>query len=310
MDESNQKLDGAVRAAGGVVWRAAGNGSQGMEVEIAIIHRPRYDDWSIPKGKLAAGETSFDGALREVFEETGYRVRPGRTLGEVRYMKQNGARREKVVHYWAMQAVGGAFTPSREVDDLRWVALDEASEALTRDSDREILERFNSGPVLTRSVLLVRHASAGSRSEWKGADRDRPLDETGHRQAGELVRLLSRFDVQELVAADYMRCVQTLEPLGKSVGLPIRQEPLLSEEGFAGREEEAVKSIRELGTNGDSVAACSQRQVMPDLLERLAAEDGVELPRVRSKKGSVWALSFDGRRLCGAEYFPPPRLED
>ena len=114
-----------------------------------------------------------------------------------------------------MQAVGGAFTPNREVDDLRWLALEETAQGLTRDSDREVLERFMSGPISTKTVLLVRHGSAGSRSEWQGDDRLRPLDETGHRQADELVPLLSRFDVQELVSADYVRCVQTLEPLGE-----------------------------------------------------------------------------------------------
>jgi 8-oxo-dGTP pyrophosphatase MutT (NUDIX family) len=300
-DESN----GVIRAAGGVVWRLAPDESG---VEVAVIHRPRYDDWSFPKGKLASGETEFDGALREVFEETGYRVRPGRALGEVRYLRQNGTGGEKVVRYWAMQAVGGAFTPNREVDDLRWLALEETAQGLTRDSDREVLQRFMSGPISTRTVLVVRHGSAGTRSEWKGDDSLRPLDETGRRQARELVPMLSRFDVKELVSAHYVRCVQTLEPLAESIGLEVREEPLLSEEGFPGRESEAVEAIRGLGHNGDAVVACSQRLVMPKLLERLAADDDVELPHLRAKKGSVWVLSFDGRRLFDAEYFPPTRL--
>jgi 8-oxo-(d)GTP phosphatase len=298
--------NGVIRAGGGVVWRMAPDSSS---VEVAVIHRPRYDDWSFPKGKLAPGETEFDGALREVVEETGYRVRPGRALGEVRYLKRNGSRREKVVRYWSMQAIGGAFTPNQEVDDLRWLALRDAESGLTQDSDREILERFLSGPIATKTLLLVRHGSAGNRSRWEGDDRLRPLDGTGRRQAERLVRLLSRFEVQELVSADYVRCVQTLEPLSEAIGLAIREESLLSERDFPGHEREAIELIRQLGRNGDSVAACSQRQVMPALLERLAAEDGVELSHTRAKKASVWALSFDGPRLCGAEYFPPPRLD-
>jgi 8-oxo-dGTP diphosphatase len=162
---------------------------------------------------------------------------------------------------------------------------------------------------MTRTVLVVRHASAGERTEWQGDDRLRPLDDTGWEQAQELVRLLSRFEVEELWSADYLRCSQTLLPLAESIGLEIKEQPLLSEQSFPGREDEAAEAIRQMGKNGDSVAACSQREVIPDLVKRIAARDGVELPDpFRTKKASVWALSFDGWRLCGAEYFPPPEI--
>jgi 8-oxo-(d)GTP phosphatase len=295
-----------IRAGGGVIWRRAADDSG---VEVALVHRPRYDDWSFPKGKVDRGESEFDAALREVLEETGYHVRPGRTLGEVRYEQRNGTRREKVVRYWAMQAVGGAFTPNREVDELRWLGLDDVERGLTRDSDREVFERFRAGPISTKTVLLVRHGNSGSRSEWPDDDRLRPLDQTGQQQAKALAGLLSKFDVQELIAADYVRCAQTLEPLAETIGLEVQTEPLLSEQGFPGREDEAVEAIRRLGHNGQSIAVCSQRLVMPKLLERLAREDGAELPHLRTKKGSVWVLSFDGRRLCDAEYLPPPPLD-
>jgi 8-oxo-dGTP diphosphatase len=292
-----------IRAGGGIVWRPARDHSG---IEVAVIHRPRYDDWSFPKGKVDRGESEFDAALREVFEETGYRVRPGRALGEVRYERRNGARREKVVRYWAMQATSGSFTPNDEVDELRWLGLDEVVQGLTRDTDREIFERFRSGPISTRTVLVVRHGSAGSRSEWSGDDRLRPLDDAGLRQADELVRVLSPFDVRTIVSADFVRCVQTMEPLAASLGLDVGEEPLLSEQGFPGHESQAVELLRGRADDDESVVFCSQAKVVPPLIERLAAEDGVELTHVRSKKGSVWALSFDGRRLYDAEYFPPP----
>jgi 8-oxo-dGTP diphosphatase len=299
-----------IRAAGGLVWRPAAEQPGNSHVEVAIVHRPRYDDWSIPKGKLAAGEAELDGALREVFEETGYRVRPGRPLGEVRYLKTaDGVPREKIVHYWAMEALGGAFTSSREVDELRWIAPDEARKLVTRSTDLEILKRFLAGPTRTGMVLLVRHGSAGSRSDWREDDRLRPLDEAGHEQAQELVRLLSRFEVQKIVSADYLRCVQTLQPLGESIALEVDEEPLLSEHGFREHGTEAVDLVRELGSRGDAVAACSQREVIPEIVERLAREDGARLPEpFRAKKASVWALSFDERKLFDAEYFPPPRI--
>jgi 8-oxo-dGTP pyrophosphatase MutT (NUDIX family)/broad specificity phosphatase PhoE len=300
---------GPIKAAGGVVWRLATD-DDGSKVEVAIIHRPRYDDWSIPKGKLAPGESLIEGALREVHEETGFRVQPGRSLGEVRYLKKSGgAAREKVVHYWAMRAVGGQFSPGQEVDELRWLPIADAHEFVTRATDREVLERFSRRPPLTGSVLLVRHASAGSRSKWEGDDALRPLDEDGEEQADELVRLLSRFGVETIVSADYVRCVDTVRPLSDALGVPVAEEPLLSERGFPGREDEAVELMRNLGKPGGAVVACSQRGVIPELVERLAADADVDLDGDLSvKKGGVWALSFYDHKLVGAEPFPPPKV--
>ncbi len=300
---------GPIKAAGGVVWRLATD-DDGAKVEVAIIHRPRYDDWSIPKGKLAPGESLIEGALREVHEETGYRVQPGRPLGEVRYLKKSGgAAREKVVHYWAMRAVGGKFSPGQEVDELRWLPIAEAHEFVTRATDREVLEHFSRRPPLTGSVLLVRHASAGSRSKWEGDDALRPLDEDGEEQAEELVRLLSRFGVDAIVSADYVRCVDSVRPLSEALGVPVAEEPLLSERGFPGREEEAVELVRSLGSPGGAVVVCSQTGVIPELVERLAADADVDLDGDLSvKKGGVWALSFYDHKLVGAEAFPPPKM--
>jgi 8-oxo-(d)GTP phosphatase len=298
-----------IQAAGGVVWRLA-SGNDGTNLEVAIIHRPRYDDWSIPKGKLAPGETLLEGALREVHEETGHRVQPGRPLGEIRYLKKSGGgAREKVVHFWAMRATGGDFSPSQEVDELRWMSLDEARKLVTRATDREVLERFSRRPAGTGSVLLVRHGTAGSRSKWDSDDALRPLDDQGREQAEELVRLLSRFGVEEIVSAYYVRCVETVQPLSEAIGVPVTEQPLLSERGFPGHEHEAVELIRNLGRPGGAVVACSQGDVIPELVERLAADDGVDLDGDSSvKKGGVWALSFSDHRLVGAEAFPPPKL--
>jgi 8-oxo-dGTP pyrophosphatase MutT (NUDIX family) len=130
-----------IRAAGGIVWRRT---SEDSDIEVAVIHRPRYDDWTIPKGKLAKGESFLEAALREVLEETGFKVLPEAELGEVRYTKTNsdGLPRPKVVHYWVMKAVSGQFAPTEEVDELRWLTIDEAAKVLTRDSDHEVLARF------------------------------------------------------------------------------------------------------------------------------------------------------------------------
>ncbi len=112
------------------------------------MHRPRYDDWSLPKGKVDDGETVLEAAVREVLEETGHRARPGRPLGEVRYQVagRDGRARDKVVHYWAMEAEGGAFAAGDEVDALRWLPPEQAAPLLTRDQDRDVLARFLAGP--------------------------------------------------------------------------------------------------------------------------------------------------------------------
>ncbi len=300
-----------IRAAGGVLWRAVSGDTAEPTIEVALIHRPRYDDWSFPKGKLAAGENEVDGAIREVLEETGFHVRLGRPLGETRYMKeQNGHQRPKVVRWWAMEAAAGSFSPTREVDELRWMTLSEAHEQLTRAEDRELLERFVRGPAPTRVVLLVRHASAGSRATWQGDDRVRPLDDCGRLQADELVRLLAHFDPSLIVSADYLRGRQTVEPLAASLGLPIREFPELSELGYPGHEDEAVRLIRSLGGPHETVVACSQGDVIPDLLQRLAREDDVDLPNpLTAKKAGTWALTFRDDRLAGGEYFPPPSVD-
>jgi phosphohistidine phosphatase SixA/8-oxo-dGTP pyrophosphatase MutT (NUDIX family) len=301
----------AIQAAGGILWRSPPNAAGNGATEVAIIHRPRYDDWSLPKGKLAPGESEVDGAIREVLEETGFHVRMGRSLGETRYLKeQDRVVRNKVVRWWAMEATSGGFVPTREVDELRWVSLGEARDRLTRTTDRELLERFAGGPAPNRMVLLVRHASAGSRGVGDGDDRERPLDDCGWDQAEALVRFLAHFDPTEILSADFVRCVQTVEPLADAMVIPIRPEPILSEAGYPGREDEAVALLRGIGAPNGAVVVCSQGDVISDLLGRAAAADGVDVAAASNRKASTWSLAFDGSRLVSAEYFPPPEVAD
>jgi len=294
--------NGIIHAAGGVLWRDAASGN-GDSLEVAVIHRPRYDDWTIPKGKLNPGEIELEGAVREIAEETGYRVTVGRPLGQVDYVKDG---RPKTVRYWAMRAEGGIFTPSREVDELRWLPIPEAMKLISVDRDRSLLKSFAAGPVKTKAVLLVRHATAGSRSNWDGPDAKRPLDEGGHGQADALVWLLTRFDIREVISAPPLRCLQTVEPVSAAVGLTVRLEKVFSEDDYYGREDEALDLVRSLGTAGTGTVVCSQGGVIPDLLSRLAEADKYPLPKpIPIKKGSVWSLTMTEDELIDAEYFPP-----
>ncbi|GHC73915.1 NUDIX hydrolase [Streptomyces cinnamoneus] len=125
---------GTVRAAGCLLWRRCG---QGPEIEVALVHRPKYDDWSWPKGKLKPGEDAEACAVREVLEETGMRCVLGAVLPTSRYLTDG---RLKEVRYWAARALGGSFRPSREVDRLLWLPPTEARSWVTHDRDRPLLD--------------------------------------------------------------------------------------------------------------------------------------------------------------------------
>ena len=123
-----------VKASGGVVWRRGGKGGN----EVVVVHRPRYDDWSLPKGKLDPGERWEDAALREVEEEVGLRCTLGDELPPVSYRDNKG--REKVVRYWLMEPLDGtAFEPNDEVDEMRWLTLEEAVALLSYPHDAELV---------------------------------------------------------------------------------------------------------------------------------------------------------------------------
>ena len=196
-----------VRAAGGILVRDG--------VEIALVHRPKYDDWSLPKGKAKPGESDEDCALREVREETGFHCELRFELPSTRYRDSLG--RDKRVRYWAMRPVDGAFEPHDEVDELVWLSPLEARRRLSWERDDPVVRAF--GHDGSRPLLLVRHASAGDRQAWTSDDRLRPLDERGRRQAELLVAVLAGHRIDRVCSSPYLRCVQTVELLGPTVDL-------------------------------------------------------------------------------------------
>ena len=129
-----------VRAAGGVVWRRGRTG----EREVLVVHRPMYDDWSLPKGKRDPGETDEECARREVEEETGLSCALGPELPAVTYVDHKG--RPKEVRYWVMTVLGGSFTPSEEVDELRWLTVERAAQLLSYERDATVLDAFLASP--------------------------------------------------------------------------------------------------------------------------------------------------------------------
>ena len=289
----------AVLAAGAVLWRRADDG----ESEVAVIHRPRYDDWSLPKGKVDPGETEPVTAVREVREETGYSSHLGRRLAAVSYPVEQGI---KKVRYWAACRVDGDFSPNAEVDELKWLPVAEAMKQLEYPHDRKVLRRFAKQPVDTKTMLIVRHGTAGSKSRYKGDDRKRPLDKHGRAQAESLVGLLLAFGANVLYAADRVRCHQTLEPLAEELGTTIHNEPLLTEEAYAENRKAARHRILEIAAAGGTPVICTQGRVIPDLIAWWCERDGVRPDSSRNRKGSAWVMSLADERLVAADHIGSP----
>ena len=292
---------GCVLAGGTVPWRTGAGG----EVQVALVHRPKYDDWSLPKGKCEAGEHPAVAAVRETVEETGYSGPLGRPLGQTSYLTSSPAGPQpKVVHYFAMAALGGVFTPSAEVDRLEWLPVPRALDRLSRAEDCRVLDRFTAAPPATITVLLIRHGRAGDRKDWTGPDAERPLDAEGRRQAADLAAVAPAFGISSIHAADVLRCVQTVSPLAAALGLTVEHRPGLSERCNLAGPAAALRVLGEVLAAGRHAAVCSQGGVIPDVLVTLAERDGVELPSVRARKGSVWVLSFADGALVSADYLP------
>lgn len=290
----------AVFAAGAVLWRPGDNDAS---PEVAIIHRPRYDDWSLPKGKVDPGETEPVTAVREVAEETGYAAHLGRRLAAVSYPIDHNT---KKVRYWTARAIGGEFAPNDEVDELKWLPVADAVKALGYPHDRKVLRRFKKLPADTKTVLIVRHGTAGSRSRYKGDDRNRPLDKHGRAQAESLVGQLLSFGADSLYAADRTRCYQTIAPLADELGVDISSEPLLTEEAYAENRKASRNRFLEIAAAEGTPVICTQGKVIPDLISWWCERDGVRPDKSRNRKGSTWVLSLYDGRLIAADHIGSP----
>lgn len=288
-----------VHAAGAVLWRPGDAGTAGTDVEIAVIHRPRYDDWSLPKGKVDAGETAPGAAVREVYEETGQHAVLGRRLSTVSYPIDQGI---KKVVYWSACATGGDFVPGDEVDRLLWLPTAEAMHKLHYAQDRKVLRHFNKKPADTRTVLVVRHATAGRKSRFSGDDAKRPLDKRGRAQAKALVPQLLAFGPSRVHAADRVRCHQTVEPLAENLGLAVQNEPTLTEEAYAKNAKRGRHRMLDIAEEQGTPVVCTQGKVIPDLIAWWCNRDGVRPDKSRNHKGSTWVLSLSGGRLVAADH--------
>jgi 8-oxo-dGTP diphosphatase len=293
-----------VRAAGGVVWRPTAEG-----VRVCLVHRPRYDDWSLPKGKLEPGEHPLVAAVREVAEEAGVRGVPQVRLPGTSYLTRDGL--PKVVEYWSMLADGdGGFQPDTEVDGIRWLTVDEAAELVSYSHDAKVLRDFAALPPVDNVLGLVRHATAGGRATWTGPDTARELDDEGWTQARALAPVLAALRPRRLLAASVRRCVQTLVPVAELLDLPIEVDSRFDEpQGGQDPREKALAAaslLAELAGAGGPAVVCGQGRVIPPALDCLAAAALAPIGDAvggdaETAKGGGWLLAFTADQMIAAE---------
>lgn len=272
-----------VLAAGVLVWR-----EKSSRVEVLLVHRPRYDDWSVPKGKLDRGETFPAAAVREVAEETGYRARLHRPLPASVYLLPDG--RTKIVQYWigtvrAKEAHGPEDLT--EVDEVRWVPVDRAEAMLTRHGDQVLVatlrKHLDEGGLRTVPIILQRHGAAMPRAKWRKGEKSRPLNTKGKKQAQALPALLDAFDPARVLSSPWKRCLATVAPLAKIEGLSIATKDELTEAGASEHPSRTAAVIERVLHEARPTVVCTHRPVLPTLIEavRAVADRGaaLELPR-------------------------------
>ncbi|MEU5876099.1 NUDIX domain-containing protein [Spirillospora sp. NPDC047279] len=272
--------DDVIRAAGAVLWREGPDGP-----EVALIHRPKYDDWSFPKGKLKPGEHVLRAAAREVEEETGVVPRLGRRLPTSSYPKDG---RTKRVDYWVAEAEAAIpFEPNDEVDRLEWVPVTEAYDRLSYSHDVDLLREFEAGPARTWPLIILRHGSAGEKRGWEGPDELRPLDERGRSEATLLAGLLRSFGPARPISSATARCLETLLPYARRERVDLVTHHAVTIGSTDA--EQACDLLFRLVADGEPVIVCTHGEIVSDLVSGLCKRLGEKAPEDPSlRKGSFW----------------------
>jgi 8-oxo-dGTP pyrophosphatase MutT (NUDIX family)/phosphohistidine phosphatase SixA len=280
-----------VIAAGAVVLR------RGQQV--LLVHRPRYDDWSFPKGKLDPGEHVTAAAVREVAEETGLHVRLGAPLTPQAYLVAGG--RTKVVHYWVGRSVGdddvSGYLVNSEIDDLVWVPVREAPDKLTYSFDRVTLAEAVKRRKKTQALIVLRHGDARARKSWRKDDRLRPLLKAGTVQAERLVPVLAAYDVTTIASSTSTRCVQTVAPYAELTGFDLDGYDGLSEEDAS--KESVDEVVEDLLDAGAGAVLCTHRPVLPMVFEALGLE------KVKLEPGGLLVVHHRKGRVLAVEQHRP-----
>ena len=292
-----------VVAGGGVLWRGEVD-----RPEVAVVHRPQYDDWSLPKGKAKATEHLIVTAVREVEEETGSVVELGPALLTTRYrVRVRGRMADKVVTYWAMRHAGGDFVESDEVDEIDWLPLRAARRRLTKRADVSVLDAFVRAPKDTRPLVLLRSGPTRSTAVRRDGRPTRTLSRRGREQAEDLVPVLDRLGVEALRSADSAACTSTLRPYGRAAQLPITVDARLGRAAYPGHQRELLAELAEEATQV-TTALCCPRPVVADLVGSLGRLGRGRPPHDTGlRKGGWWLLHLQGGRVVAHERHEPVR---
>ncbi|WP_035749775.1 NUDIX hydrolase [Glycomyces sp. NRRL B-16210] len=284
-------------AAGAVLWRPGEEGP-----ELALIHRPKYGDWTFPKGKLKRGEHLLAAAQREVFEETGIRPVLGRPLAPSFYDKEG---RLKRVDYWcatpaAEEAVDEAVDP-REVDDLEWVPLDAVSERLTYERDQPVLADFAREAARdTVPLVFVRHAIALSKADWFDQDELRPLNQRGRERAQQLEVLLSAYPSGRAYSSTSARCLETLLPYCAAEGVSVTGLPEFTL--GTSKPAEATARLDAIIEAGGPAVICGHGESIDEMIAYAAGKLGTPVSLGSLDKGSFVVFHTAEGRLVATEH--------
>jgi len=298
-----------IQSAGAVVWRPAASETAGTEV--LLVHRAKYGDWSLPKGKREPGEHVLLTAVREVFEETSVRPVLGPQLRTTRYPV---AGRPKQVEYWSAFSPGDSAAASHEIDAVSWLPLPQARQLLSYARDADVIASLTPRP--TVPLIVVRHASAGQKADWDGDDRLRPLDAGGEADALLLADLLCCFaPAARVISSPALRCTQTMRPYAARSGGSVEVEAALAVPGRGsvsslGRTDqgEAFQNLfRGLVADAQPVVVCLHRENLPTALEAACAALGVPCPAIEPDpslpKGGFWVVHAAAGELAALERY-------
>ncbi len=292
-----------ILAAGAVLWRK----NAIAQIEVLLVHRPRYDDWSLPKGKVEAHEELITCAYREVLEETGFDVTFGPFLMDVEYFVAEGLKR---VSYWSARVTNPdkVFHANSEVDQVGWFTLEDSLTQVTRESDREVLETFINSPFDSYPLIFLRHAKALAREEWNSDDEDRPLDLLGQQQAKRILSMYQVYGLTEIHTSDAVRCHDTVSDMARALGLKLTVTAEVSEYTWrkSKGKERAKEYVKELVKQSVPILLCSHNPVLPRMLEKLTKKIDFDRPENKLMPAESWILHHNKKKIVQIDHLTAP----